>query len=58
MIKSRRKAVFVFLTYSFLLLLIYLYLIAGISSTTLYIIVSILGFGMGYWAVFVTIAAE
>jgi MFS family permease len=31
---------------------------AGISAATFYLIILFLGFGVGYWAVFVTVAAE
>ena len=37
---------------------IYLFLMNGASNTSLYILISFMGFGMGYWVIFVTIAAE
>jgi putative MFS transporter len=56
-IKSRKKIVllFIFLTLAFVLL----YLYSPITSSTFfYFCCFSLGFGIGYWALFVTIAAE
>lgn len=58
LIKSRRKTVFIFLTYSLAMIVVYFFLISGASSTTFYTVCGFLGFGMGYWAIFVTVAAE
>ena len=58
LIKSRKKAVFIFLVYSVFMDFTYYYLLRGISSTFFYIFLFFVGFGMGYWALFVTIAAE
>lgn len=54
---SRRRAVALFMTFTLLGSIIYLY--GGVNSATgLYIMCCWLGFGIGYWAMFVTIAAE
>lgn len=58
LIKSRKKAVFVFLVYSVILDFVYYFLLRGVSTTFFYLFLLFLGFGMGYWALFVTIAAE
>lgn len=55
--RSRKKTVFGFLLFSALCMAAFL-LARGCSSATFYLIILLLGFGMGYWAVFVTIAAE
>jgi MFS family permease len=55
--KSRRKVVALFITITGAFILIYLF--SGISSAeTLYTVCVPLGFGVGYWSVFVTSAAE
>ena len=54
---SRRKAVALLMGFTFIGSIIYLY--AGIgSATALYFTALWLGFGIGYWAMFVTIGAE
>lgn len=58
MIKSRRKAVVIFLAHSSICVFIFLYMTKGWSNTALYTLILIMGFGRGYWAIFVTIAAE
>lgn len=56
-IRSRKKAVFLFILLTLVFILIYLY--APISgSIQFYVVCFLLGFGIGYWALFVTIAAE
>lgn len=56
--KSRKKALYVF--YSFTILGIVLYFLQGqgSSATTMYLICALLGFGTGFWAIFVTMGAE
>lgn len=60
--KTRRKIVGVFLGMTSLLILLYVFMPdvfpAGISASAFYTLCAGLGFGTGYWAVFVTIAAE
>lgn len=56
-LKSRKKGMLVFLAGSYILMLVYL--LSGTNSlTTFYVICACLGFFNGYWALFVTIAAE
>jgi MFS family permease len=54
---SRKKGMLIFLLGSYALMLVYL-LTSTQSLTTFYIICACLGFFNGYWALFVTIAAE
>jgi len=56
-IKSRKKIVRIFLILTSVFILVYLFS-RGSSSTYFYILCSALGFAIGYWAVFVTIASE
>ena len=57
MLKSRKKAVFIFMLFTAICSVIYLY--AGINTAgQLYFLASLLGLGIGYWAMFVTIGAE
>lgn len=56
-LRSRKKGMFIFLLGSYCLMLVYL-LTTKQSLTSFYIICACLGFFNGYWALFVTIAAE
>jgi MFS family permease len=56
-LQSRKKGMMIFLLGSYALMLVYL-LVSTQSATTFYIICACLGFFNGYWALFVTIAAE
>jgi len=54
---SRKKAVAVLMAFSGVFSIVYLF--AGVqSSTMLYTLCLLMGFGIGYWAMFVTIGAE
>jgi MFS family permease len=55
--KSRKKVIFIFLMLSFIFIGIYL-LFPSQQLTVFYAICACLGFANGYWALFVTIAAE
>ncbi len=56
-LRSRKKAVFLLMFISFLGSIVYLF--GGIrESDTIYALCVITGFGIGYWAMFVTIGAE
>ncbi|MEP6795001.1 MAG: MFS transporter [Saprospiraceae bacterium] len=56
-LKSRKKVMAIFLAMN--LGMIFIYLNAyGISSSTFYLICVLMGFSVGYWVIFVTIAAE
>jgi MFS transporter, putative metabolite:H+ symporter len=56
-LKSRKKVIGWFIFLSFLLIIVYLFL-PGKSSFYFYSLCVLLGFAIGYWAVFVTIASE
>ncbi len=56
-LKSRKKAVFIFMLFTAICSVVYLY--AGINTAgQLYLLSGFLGLGIGYWAMFVTIGAE
>jgi MFS family permease len=57
LLHSRRKILFVFLLLTALAMAAY-FLTAGQSNGTFYLAILMLGFGVGYWTVFATIAAE
>lgn len=57
LLRSRRKAVFVFISLTVAGIAAY-FLLAGTSLTVFYAVCALLGFASGYWAVFITIAAE
>ncbi len=57
LLKSRRKAVLIYLVITIGAILIYLNA-RNVGSTTFYALNFLMGFGIGYWAVFVTTAAE
>jgi MFS family permease len=57
LLKSRKKVVLLYLIASTILIAIYL-LLPGLSATVFYAMCFLLGAGTGYWALFVTIAAE
>jgi MFS family permease len=56
-LKSRKRAVFAFLTFTSLALVFY-FVIGPRSLPLFYTACSFIGFGTGYWAVFVTTASE
>ena len=55
--RSRRKAILLFLALTVAAVTAY-FLASGVSAATFYAICTALGFGIGYWAIFVTVAAE
>jgi len=57
LLKSRRKAVLLFLLLTVVAVAAY-FLASGVTTGTFYLICGALGFGIGYWAIFVTVAAE
>lgn len=57
LLKSRRKAVGIFLGMTAMSIVLYCTL-RGISATAFYGLCGLLGISLGYWAVFVTIASE
>ena len=56
-LKSRKKAVSIFVTSTTIFVLVYLFS-HSLSSFEFYVLCVILGISIGYWAVFVTTAAE
>lgn len=57
LLQSRRKVVLIFLAITVVAIAVY-FLGAGGSAAAFYGICCLLGFGIGYWAIFVTVAAE
>lgn len=57
-LKSRKKVVFMYLLFTLVLTTIFLFGLKGMSLSTYYFMCFLLGAGTGYWAIFVTIAAE
>jgi MFS family permease len=56
-LRSRKKIVLAFIFFTLAAMAGYFFC-AGFSAATFYLVILFLGFGVGYWAVFVTIAAE
>lgn len=56
--KSRKKALYVFYGLTILGVVLYFLQGQGSSATTMYLICALLGFGTGFWAIFVTMGAE
>ena len=55
---SRNKALQVFLVFCAVLVGVYLFAIQGASPATFYAVCFVLGMSVGFWALFVTVAAE
>jgi MFS family permease len=58
LLETRKKVVGAFLLFSLLCVGVYLYGADGWTTAGYYRLIFLMGFGMGYWALFVTIAAE
>ena len=56
-LKSRKKALFIFYALTVFSIVLYFYQQNG-SATGMYAICMLMGFGTGFWALFVTMAAE
>jgi putative MFS transporter len=56
-LKSRKKALYIFYAITVISIVLY-FCQAGGSSTSMYAICMLMGFGTGFWALFVTMAAE
>ena len=56
-LKSRRQVFYVFYGLCFSLILIYINL-SNATSVVYYTMITLLGFGVGFWAMFVTVASE
>lgn len=57
-LRSRKKVVYLYLLFSLALMIYYVFFAAGISVSSYYLVCFLLGFASGYWAIFVSIAAE
>jgi len=57
-LRSRKKVVYLYLLLSLLLLLVFVFMLKGISAQAYYFVCFLVGFCSGYWAIFVSIAAE
>jgi MFS transporter, putative metabolite:H+ symporter len=57
LLKSRKKVMYIFFALNFIMVLIYLNA-TGISANLFYLLCMFMGFSVGYWVIFVTIAAE
>lgn len=57
LLKSRTKVFYIFYTFCASMIVIYLKL-EGVSAAVFYLFVGILGFSVGFWAMFVTVASE
>lgn len=57
LLKSRKKVILLFLLMTVGSVVAY-FAAAGVSAATFYLICGLLGFSIGYWAIFVTVAAE
>lgn len=56
--KSRRAVVMLYLAFTFVLTVYFLFFSKGISAQTYYLLSFLIGVAAGYWAIFVTIASE
>ncbi len=56
-LKSRKKALYVFYAITVLAIVLY-FMQTGGSANNMYMICALLGFGTGFWAIFVTMGAE
>jgi MFS family permease len=58
LLRSRKKVVYLYLLMSLILLFVFVFLLKGINVQTYYFVCFMVGFCSGYWAIFVSIAAE
>jgi MFS family permease len=58
LLKSRKKVVQLYVVFTLCLTLVFLFGLKNVSLETYYFMCFLLGTGTGYWAIFVTIAAE
>ncbi|ABG59975.1 MFS transporter [Cytophaga hutchinsonii] len=56
-LKSRKKAFYIFYLFCMGMILVYLNL-SDVSTTIYYVMITLLGFSVGFWAMFVTVASE
>ncbi|WP_295118778.1 MFS transporter [uncultured Chitinophaga sp.] len=55
--KSRKKVLYIFYTLTLISVLLY-FRAYGVSETVFYSIIGLMGFSVGFWAIFVTVSAE
>ena len=58
LLKSRKKVIAIYLTFTLVLVINFLFFMNGISAETYYFVCFLLGVSTGYWALFVSMAAE
>ena len=58
LLKSRNRALLIFLAFNATMVGVYLFALGGASATTFYAVCFVLGISVGFWALFVTVAAE
>lgn len=58
LVKSRKLVVYLYLMFTAVITFIFLFILKDVSLSTYYFLCFLLGTGTGYWAIFVTIAAE
>lgn len=58
LLRSRNRALQIFLGFCTLLVGVYLFGLRGATPTTYYMVCFVLGISVGFWALFVTVAAE
>jgi len=58
LLKSRKKVIAIYLTFTLILVINFLFFMNGISAETYYFVCFLLGVSTGYWALFVSMAAE
>ena len=57
-LKSRKKALYIFYAITAVGVYLYFFHLYGASDHSLYLVCGLLGFGTGFWAIFVTMGAE
>jgi MFS transporter, putative metabolite:H+ symporter len=58
LLKSRKKALYVFYAITVIMMVLYFTQTSSSTTTEMYLITAGLGFGTGFWAIFVTMGAE
>lgn len=57
-LKSRKAALYIFYVFTAVFIILYFTVLWGSSAVLMYALCTALGFGSGFWAIFVTIGAE
>jgi MFS transporter, putative metabolite:H+ symporter len=57
-LRSRKKVVYIYLIFTLVSIFVFIFGLKGVSANTYYLFCFLLGTGTGYWAIFVSIAAE